>query len=57
MRSPLQDTLTHKYKGAMFKELIHEELHCFLEGMTKSMKWNFKFVNVLGRVYHNVMNQ
>jgi hypothetical protein len=27
-----------RWKEAMFKEYIQEELHCFLEGMTKNMK-------------------
>jgi hypothetical protein len=46
-----------RWKGATFKEYIREELHCFSEGMTKSMKCNFKFVNVSGGAYHDVAAQ
>jgi hypothetical protein len=46
-----------RWKGAMFKEYIRKELHCFSEGMTKSMKQNFKFVNVSGGGYHDVTAQ
>ena len=42
------------WKGATFKEHICKELHCFSEGMTQSMKQNFKFVNVSGGAYHDV---
>ena len=42
------------WKGATFKEYIREELVCYLAGMTKNMKQNFKFVTVLGNAYHNV---
>ena len=43
-----------RWKGATFKEYIREELACYLEGMTKNMKRNFKFVNISGNAYHNV---
>jgi hypothetical protein len=43
------------WKGATFKKYIQEKLACYLAGMTKNMKQNFKFVNVLGNAYHNVM--
>jgi hypothetical protein len=44
-----------QWKGTTFKEYIQEELACYLAGMTKNMKQNFKFVNVLGNAYHDVM--
>jgi hypothetical protein len=46
-----------RWKEATFKEYIREELHCFSEGMTKSMKRNFKFVNVSGGAYQDVTAQ
>ena len=36
------------WRGATFKEYIHEELACFSEGMSTKMKQNFHFVNVAG---------
>jgi hypothetical protein len=38
----------------MFKEYIQEELVCYSAGMTKSMKHNFKVVNIAGNAYHDV---
>ncbi len=43
-----------RWKGAIFKEYIQEELACYSTGMTKSMKRNFKFVNIAGNAYHDV---
>ncbi len=43
-----------RWKGATFKEYIREELACYSAGMTKNMKRNFKFVNILGNAYHDV---
>ena len=43
-----------QWKGATFNEYIRKELACYLEGMTKNMKRNFKFVNISGHAYHNV---
>ena len=43
-----------QWKGATFKEYIRKVLNCFLERMTRSMKRNFKFVNVSGGAYHDV---
>jgi hypothetical protein len=43
-----------RWKGATFKEYIREELHVFSEGMSKSMKQTFRFVNISGGVYHDV---
>jgi hypothetical protein len=55
--SDMQIQKMGRWKGATFKEYIREELHCFSEGMTKSMKRNFKFVNVSGRAYRDVTAQ
>ena len=46
-----------RWKGATFKEYIREELHCFSEGMSSSMKKLFHFVNVSGGAYHDVTNR
>ena len=35
-----------RWRGATFKEYIREELACYSEGMTKSMRRKFGFVNV-----------
>jgi hypothetical protein len=43
-----------RWKGATFKEYIREELACYMAGMMKNMKQNFKFVYVLGNSYHDV---
>ncbi len=43
-----------RWKGAMFKEYIREELVCYSARMTTNMKRNFKFVNISGNAYHDV---
>ena len=40
-----------RWKGATFKEYIRNELHCFSEGMSTSMKKLVGFVNVSGGAY------
>jgi hypothetical protein len=45
-----------RWKGATFKEYIQEELHVFSKGMSRDMKHTFRFVNILGGVYHDVTN-
>jgi hypothetical protein len=40
--------------GATFKEYIHEELACFLEGMSTSMKKWFNFVNITGNAFNTI---
>jgi hypothetical protein len=44
-----------RWKGATFKEYVCEELVCYSAGMTTNMKQNFKFVNISGNAYHEVM--
>ena len=41
--------------GATFKEYIREELACFSQGMSTNMKQNFKFVNIAGNTFHDIM--
>jgi hypothetical protein len=43
-----------RWKGAMFKEYIREELACYSAGMSSKMKQNFKFVNISGTAYNDV---
>ena len=43
-----------RWHGATFKEYIREELCCFSEGMSTSMKRDFNFVNIAGGAYHDV---
>ena len=38
-------------RGETFKEYIQEELHCFAEGISTATKQDFKFVNITGRAY------
>ena len=40
------------WRGATFKEYIREELACFSEGMSKSMKKKFDFVNIAGNAFN-----
>jgi hypothetical protein len=43
-----------RWKGPTFKEYIREELHVFLQGMSRDMKQKFQFVNISGGVFHDV---
>jgi len=43
-----------RWRGATFKEYIREELACFSEGMSKSMKKKFDFVNVAGNAFNTI---
>ena len=36
------------------KEYVREQLHTFSEGMSRSMKKMFGFVNVEGGVFHDI---
>jgi hypothetical protein len=40
------------WRGITFKEYIREELACFLEGMSTSMKKQFNFVNIAGNAFN-----
>ena len=44
-----------RWKGVTFKEYIREELACYSAGMSTNMKQKFKFVNVSGIAYNDVM--
>jgi hypothetical protein len=44
-----------RWRGATFKEYIHEELACFSEGMSRSMKWTFDFINIAGNAFNTIM--
>jgi hypothetical protein len=46
-----------RWRGDTFKEYVHEELHCFSDGMAKAMKQCFKFVNVTGHSLTDVTDQ
>ena len=41
-----------RWRGATFKEYIREELACFSEGMSRSMKRTFDFVNRAGNAFN-----
>ena len=43
-----------RWKGKTFKEYIRDELHCFSEGMSRSMRTVLGYVNIAGGVYHDV---
>jgi hypothetical protein len=40
-----------RWRGATFKEYIWEELAGFSEGMSRSMKRRFDFVNIAGNAF------
>ena len=42
-------------KGATFKEYIQEELACFSNDMSTSIKRKFGFVNIAGGVYSDIV--
>ncbi len=46
-----------RWRGAMFKEYIREELACFLDGMSTSMKKQFEFINVAGNAFRKVTDE
>ena len=43
-----------RWRGATFKEYIREELACFSEGMSRSMKRTFDFVNIAGNAFNTI---
>ncbi len=43
-----------RWKGATFKEYIHEERTCFSTGMSKDMERKFNFVNIVGSLFVDV---
>jgi hypothetical protein len=43
-----------RWRGATFKDYIREELACFLEGMSRSMKRTFDFVNIAGNSFNTI---
>ncbi len=46
-----------RWRGATFKEYIREELACFSEGMSRSMKRTFDFVNIAGNAFNTITNE
>jgi hypothetical protein len=46
-----------KWRRATFKEYIREELACFSEGLSTSMKKNFDFVNIPGNVFNTITDK
>ena len=45
-----------RWRGATFREYIHEELATYAKGVSKDMKTNFKFVNVAGGAYSDIVD-
>ncbi len=43
-----------RWRRATFKEYIREELACFSEGMSRSMKRTFDFVNITGNAFNTI---
>ena len=43
-------------RGEKFKDYIREELNCFAEGMSTAIKNDFKFVNIAGREYSELVD-
>jgi hypothetical protein len=52
--SDMQIQKMGRWKGAMFKEHVREELACFSTGMSTAMKAKFGFVNVTGNAFHDI---
>ncbi len=46
-----------RWRGATFKEYIREELACFSEGMSTSMKRKLEFVNIAGNACNAITNE
>jgi hypothetical protein len=46
-----------RWCGATLKEYIREELACFSEGMSTSMKNKFNFVNITGNAFNAITNK
>ena len=45
-----------RWRSETFKEYIREELHCFAEGMLTAMNQDFKFFNISGGAYSNLVD-
>ena len=43
-----------RWKGAMFKEYIREELANYADGMSTAMKTKFNFMNVAGNAFQDI---
>ena len=43
-----------RWRGATFKEYVHEELASFSEGMSTKMNQQFHFVNVAGNSMYDI---
>ena len=43
-----------RWKGAIFKEYIREDLACYSAGMSTNMKQTFKFVILSGNAYNDI---
>jgi len=43
-----------RWRGAMFKEYVRNELACFSSGMSRDMKQKFGFVNVSGNAFSDI---
>ena len=44
-----------RWGGETFKEYIREELYCFADGMLTAMKQYFKFGNITGGAYNELV--
>ena len=44
-----------RWRGETFKEYIREELHFFVKGMSMAMNQDFKFVNIAGGAYSELV--
>ena len=45
-----------RWRGLTFRGYIQEELHCFADGMLTEMKQDFKFVNITGGAYIDLID-
>ena len=45
-----------RWIGGTFKGYIREELHCFAEGISTELKQDFKFFNIVGGAYSELVD-
>jgi hypothetical protein len=55
--SDTQIQIMGQWCRARFKEYIWEELACFLDGMSTSMKKTFELVNIAGNAFSNITDE
>ncbi len=55
--SDTQNQKMGRWRRAMFKECIREELACYARGMSRDLKQKFNFVNIAGNTFTQINNK